>query len=918
MHSASTRTRYRSRAAGLFAGLLLLALPTFGFAQEPLQRPAADAADIAKQHANAFLLKREAIWQEASVRLHEAREHAALVRRAKLGDKRAIRALKARPASESDGVIAGDLDPRPANEVLAERDRAQRNSPLSALFVPTNVQCNNTSTDGTNAGQSETSIAAIGKNVVVAWNDGQGFYTGSDVQGFGWSNDGGATFTDGGNIVHPPAFAAWKWTSDPVMTVNEKTGDYYYCGLAAPDASTNAIAIARGRFTAGVFAFDSVFIVRTVPNATAFLDKQWIAADSTNGYLYVTNTTFTATDQIDFSRSTDGGRTWSPAVQISNAATDNGNVQGSRPAVGPNGELYVVWYAADATTDEDDLRFRVSLDKGLTFDANNGLLTPVKFNQQFGTGAPAFNRERGVNFPTIAVDRSNGAHRGRVYISWAECYHFLNDALPTVTSAISKFESAETTTGTNDTPATATPFTIGQVLRGSLTTKTVGTTPTRDLDYWSFPMTAGQHIIVYLDSVTASRGFTCRIYAPDGTQRLQYAGKPDSTSGSGTVYYTFTAPASATYFLRLASVTFRSLTYRVRTTFGVSGTERGRDQRDAFVAWSDDGATWLPANVARVNDEGVGYDNWLPELAVANDGMPYASWFDHRDDLYGSRTHMYLSRSADGGASWAANHVITTAQSNFTTSPSNIAPNHGDYQAIGSSGSLLGAAWGDGRSAGPTGVDVWSTAIPTTSDITTVPNDTTMAASGTGAFGWTLANANTVFGGAYKVLWSANRNWPLPANAIVNIAAGSSAFYSASVTVPDTAAAGPVRVCLTLLTPGGAVAKTSCFTINVAAGALAVGTPLSGFALAPAAPNPALDRTRIAFSLPRAGRMTLSVYDLAGARVRTLVDENRPAGQGSVVWDGRDQVGAQVHSGAFFYRLEFAGRTLTRRLVLMR
>ena len=895
----------------LLAALALLA-PALAFAQEPVQRDP-EALQLAKQRADAFALKREAIWQEARVRLHDAREHAELVRRAQHGDKRAIRALKARPATEIEAAVPSDVDPR----VIA-RSRVQRPAPLSVLAVPTNVQCNNTLSDGTSAGQSETSIAAIGNNVVVAWNDGQGFYTGSDIQGFGWSTDGGATFTDGGNVIHPPAFAAWRWTSDPVMTVNEKTGYYYYCGLAAPDASTNAIAIARGRFTAGTFAFDSVFIVRSVPSSVAFLDKQWIAADSSNGNLYLTSTTFTATNQIDFYRSTDDGRTWSTPVQIS-AASDNGNVQGSRPAVGPNGQVYVVWYAADPVTDADDIRFDRSLDGGLTFQ-NAGTLTPVKFNQQFSTGAPGFNRERGVNFPSIAVDRSSGAHRGRVTISWAECYHFLDDVLPPVTSTISKFESAETTVGTNDTPATATPFTVGQVLRGSLTSKGgTATTATRDNDYWSFPLTAGQHVIVYLDSVTASRGFTCRIFAPDGTQRLAYAGKPDSTSGSGTVYYTYTAPVSGTFYLRLAGVTFRSLTYRVRTRFGVSGAERGRDQRDAFAAWSDDGQTWSPANVARLNDDGIGYDNFLPELAAGADGMPYASWFDHRDDLYGSRAHIYMSRSADGGATWAANQRITSAQSNFTTSGSNIAPNHGDYQAIGSSGTLLGAAWGDGRSTGVTGVDAWSAAFPITSDITTVPHDTTMTAPGTAAFGWTLANANTVFGGQYTVTWSATRNWPLPAVGLVNLAAGGSAFYSANLTVPDTAAAGVVNVCLTLTSPGGAVAKKSCFAITVIpGGALAVGPSLSGFALAPAAPNPSVTRTRIAYSLPRAGAMKLAIYDLAGARVRTLVEGGQAAGPGAAIWDGRDAAGAQVRAGAYFYRLDFEGRSLTQRLVLMR
>jgi hypothetical protein len=159
----------------------------------------------------------------------------------------------------------------------------------------------------------------------------------------------------------------------------------------------------------------------------------------------------------------------------------------------------------------------------------------------------------------------------------------------------------------------------------------------------------------------------------------------------------------------------------------------------------------------------------------------------------------------------------------------------------------------------------------------------------------------------------------LPAAGLVNIAAGSSAFYSASLTVPDTAKAGVVHACLTLTTPGGVVVKTSCFAITVIpGGALAVGPNLNGFALAPAAPNPAITRSRIAYSLPRAGAMKLAVYDLAGARVRTLVEGDQPAGQGAAIWDGRDASGSQVRAGAYFYRLEFEGRSLTQRMVMMR
>ena len=52
----------------------------------------------------------------------------------------------------------------------------------------------------------------------------------------------------------------------------------------------------------------------------------------------------------------------------------------------------------------------------------------------FSSGAPGFNRGHGVTFPTLAVDRSNGSHRGRVYVGWQECVDFYNDDLATRSS----------------------------------------------------------------------------------------------------------------------------------------------------------------------------------------------------------------------------------------------------------------------------------------------------------------------------------------------------------------------------------------------------------------------------------------------------------------------------------------------------
>ncbi|MFC1573095.1 CARDB domain-containing protein, partial [Candidatus Eisenbacteria bacterium] len=83
-------------------------------------------------------------------------------------------------------------------------------------------------------------------------------------------------------------------------------------------------------------------------------------------------------------------------------------------------------------------------------------------------------------------------------------------------------------------------------------------------------------------------------------------------------------------------------------------------------------------------------------------------------------------------------------------------------------------------------------------------------------------------------------------------------------------------------------------------------------------PNPFLDKTRISFALPHEDQVQLCIYDVAGRRVATLLDGQKPAGTHSIFWDGRRDDGVQVGSGILFYRLVAGDRTLTRQMVVIR
>lgn len=88
--------------------------------------------------------------------------------------------------------------------------------------------------------------------------------------------------------------------------------------------------------------------------------------------------------------------------------------------------------------------------------------------------------------------------------------------------------------------------------------------------------------------------------------------------------------------------------------------------------------------------------------------------------------------------------------------------------------------------------------------------------------------------------------------------------------------------------------------------------------LMPARPNPAAPMAAIRFDLPSSGRIDLAVFDVTGRRVATLASGVREAGSHEAVWNGRDDQGHALASGQYFYRLMADGKTLTRKLLLVR
>ena len=82
-------------------------------------------------------------------------------------------------------------------------------------------------------------------------------------------------------------------------------------------------------------------------------------------------------------------------------------------------------------------------------------------------------------------------------------------------------------------------------------------------------------------------------------------------------------------------------------------------------------------------------------------------------------------------------------------------------------------------------------------------------------------------------------------------------------------------------------------------------------------PNPFNPSTVITYDLAVDGFVDLSIYNVVGKKVKTIVNQNETAGRKITAWYGRDDVGNSLSAGMYFYRLTAGGKVFTKKMVLV-
>jgi hypothetical protein len=328
---------------------------------------------------------------------------------------------------------------------LAERARAAISDLGDTQFETCAAAVCSEETPAANT-QSEMAIAvdATGQHIVVGFNDFRGFAPppgrAVSLSGFMWSDDGGATFHDGGQLPTPSNEAIGTTLFPQVFG----DPDIKYLGgctfiyssilvrkfseTPAPGRAVQTMSIHRstdcGHTWQGPFEVTAATNPNGQVNATGnprdSADKEFIDVDLDTGRVIIGWSNFTSiansggSPQNMVAYSDDAATATPPTWSAGTVVGNRGQSLMPRFAAGSN-DVHLVWSDRGLLFPLRQTSYARSRDNGVTWEAPRSLApAPFKIMDQ------VLGNDRVHEFPTIAIDSSHGPYRGSIYVAYAD------------------------------------------------------------------------------------------------------------------------------------------------------------------------------------------------------------------------------------------------------------------------------------------------------------------------------------------------------------------------------------------------------------------------------------------------------------------------------------------------------------------
>ena len=283
---------------------------------------------------------------------------------------------------------------------VASRGQSHAAEPLTQ--ISSDPYTNTTSNHKT---QVEPDTFAFGKTIVATFQSGRFFDGGASNIGFATSTNAGETWTHGflpSSTVYASPPGIYLRASDPSVAYDANHKVWIISWLGIKNPSTGPVDVLVSRSTDGGHTFGAPVVV----NASGdFNDKNWSVCDDSAsspffGNCYTEFDDFSKINRVQMSTSTDGGKTWGPAL----TTPDKACVIGGQPLVQPNGTVIV---PIDDCFETALLSFR-STDGGKSWSRT--VLAAQTLSSLVGGNL------RTSPLPSAEMDRS-----GKVYVVWQDC-----------------------------------------------------------------------------------------------------------------------------------------------------------------------------------------------------------------------------------------------------------------------------------------------------------------------------------------------------------------------------------------------------------------------------------------------------------------------------------------------------------------